>query len=68
MHCKSNRKGKLHVGKMDTILTDSHLDTTWDQVMYPDECDSTNARICRGSMGREREVLETAGNSTDDSS
>ena len=48
---------------MDAILTDSHLDT-----MYPDECDSTKARICRRSMGKERETQKTVGNSTDDSS
>ena len=36
--------------------------------MYPDERDSTKARICRRSMGRERELHNTAGNSTDDSS
>ena len=51
-------KGISHVGKMDAILTDSRLE------MYPDECDSTKARIFRRSMGREREPRETVGNST----
>ena len=36
--------------------------------MYSDEWDCTKARIGRRSMEREREVGETAGNSTDDSS
>ena len=36
--------------------------------MYSDECDCTKARICRNITGREREVRETAGKSTDDSS
>ena len=54
--------------KMDTILTDSHLDTRINT--YPDKCEinSTKARICNRSMGRERENRKTFGNSTDDSS
>ena len=54
------------VGKMDAILTDSHLDTRIKEI-YPDECDSSRAKICI-SMGREREVRETVGNRTDDRS
>ena len=55
-------QGKAQVGKMDAILTDSHLD------MSSDQCDCTKTRVCRRSTGREREVGQTAGNSTDDSS
>ena len=62
-------KGKAHVGKMDAILTDSHLDTRIKRcTRYYVECDCTKARIRRSSMGREREVGKTAGNSSDDRS
>ena len=63
---KVTGKGRSNVGKTDAILTDSHLDTRMKTCMYPDECDSAKARICRRSMGRERETRKTAGNSTDD--
>ena len=58
-------KGKACVGKTNAILTDSHLDST---VGLKDVlCDCTKASICR-SMGRERELRETAGNSAEDGS
>ena len=52
---------------MDAILTDSHLDTRIKvcilmNVIVP------KLRVCRKSMGREREGRETTGNSADDSS
>ena len=58
----------MYVGKMDAILTDSHLDTRIKIYMYPHECDGTNARARRKTMGREREAGKTVGNSTEDSS
>ena len=69
---KTIGKGKSHVGKTDVIvlITDSHLGTTIKRcILMQDECDSTKARICRRSMGREREVRKRVGNSsTNDSS
>ena len=62
-------KGKSQVGKMDAILTDPQFDSRIQIIlMYSDECGCTKVRACRRSMRREREVLETTGNSTDDSS
>ena len=58
--------GTAHVGKMDAILADSHLDT-WFYMHYA-ECDCAKARICRRRVGRERKLRDTAVNSTDDSS
>ena len=55
-------KGKAHVGKMDAILTDSHLDTR--VKMCSDECDCTKARVCGRRKGREREIGKTAGTTT----
>ena len=53
-HRKSNRNRKAHIGKMDSILTDSHLDTRIQiPCMHYDGCDCPKARICRKSMGRE---------------
>ena len=59
--------GKAHVGKMDAILTDSHLDTRIKScILINVMC--AKATICRRSMGREREVGKTAGSNTGDSS
>ena len=66
-------KGKSHdmyqVAKVDAILTDSHLDTIINRIKICIlmNCDCAKARMCGRSMGREREVVKTAGNSTDDS-
>ena len=51
---------------MDVILPDSHLDTRMKRCVLMN-CDCTTPRIFR-SMGREREVGKTAGNTinTDD--
>ena len=61
-------KGKAHVGEMDVILADSHLDSRIEINIYISECDSTKARKCGKSMVREREVRITVGSSTGDSS
>ena len=54
---------------MDAILTDPHLDTRIKRfTRYSDECDCSNVRVCRRSIGREREVRKAAGNSADGSS
>ena len=61
-------KRKIYVGKMDATLTDSHLDTiNRIKICILMNCDCAKARMCGRSMGREREVVKTAGNSTDDS-
>ena len=58
------------VGKMDAILTDSHLDTRIKIRTrgISDQCDCSKVRVCRRSMERGREVRATTGNSADDSS
>ena len=56
-------KGKAHVGKMDAILTDPHLDTRIKRCILMnliDEPDCTKARICRRRMGREQEVRQNS--------
>ena len=67
---KVTGKGKTHVGKMNAILTDSHLDTKTKRcILVKFECDGTKARIWRrSSMGRGRETRTTVGKSTGDSS
>ena len=60
-------KGKSQAGKMDVILTDPHLDTRIKiciliNVIVP------QVTVCRRSIGRQREVRTTTGNSADDSS
>ena len=68
-HSESTRrqdgKGEAHIGKVDAILTDSHLDIRIRNARS-EECDCTESRACRRRMGREREVRKTAGNSADD--
>ena len=51
-------KGTAHVGKMDTILTDSHLDDRIKICILMNVC-CTKARTCR-STGRERKLRKTA--------
>lgn len=60
------RKGKAQMGKMNVIVVDSHLHTR--TTVYSYECDGTEARTCRKSMGCERRVGEVAGHGTDASS
>ena len=53
-------KGKSQVGKMDALLTDSHLDTRIKRcilmsVIVP------KAKVCRRSMGRDHDVRKTTG-------
>ena len=63
---KAIGKGKSPVGEMGRIVTNSHLDV---RVKI---CILLNVIVpklgCGRSMGREREIVEAAGNSTDDSS
>ena len=64
---KVNEKGKSQVGKMDAILTDPRRDTRIKvcilmNVIVP------KLRVCRRSMGREREVRKPTGSSADGSS
>ena len=61
-------KGKTHVGKMDAILTDSHLDTRNKICILLNVIVPKLYRMCRRSVGREREARKTAGNSADVSS
>lgn len=60
-------KGKSHVriGKMDAMLSKSHLDTRIKRCMLLDVI--VQARVCRISMGRNGEGCKAAENSTDDS-
>ena len=64
---KVTGKDKAQAGKMDAILTDSHFYTRIKRCILM-KVDSTGARICRRSIGREREARKSVGNSTDDSS
>ena len=59
-------KGEAHVGKMDAILTDSHIDTRIKICHLMN--DRTKTRLCRRNMKRERTVRKTPGNSTYDGS
>ena len=52
---------------MDAILTDPHLDTRI-KICIMMNVSVPKLRVCRRSMGREREVHKTTGNSVDDSS
>ena len=62
-------KGKAHVGEMDAILTGSLLDTRIKRCILINMIAVAKVEyICRRSMGGEREVSKTVGNSTDDSS
>ena len=47
-------KGKAHLGKMDAILTDSHLDARIKTRILINVI-VTKTRLCRRNMGRERE-------------
>ena len=60
-------KRKAHVGKTRGVIL-TEYSSALGLKMYCDERDSTEARIRRRTMGREREIGETAGNSTDGSS
>ena len=64
---KVTGEGKTHtyqVGKMDVILTDSHLDTRIKRCILMNVIVPKLEYICRRSMGRECETRKTVGNST----
>ena len=60
-------KGKTHVGEMDAILTDSHLDTRVKRCVLMNVI-VPNIENAGENVGRECDVSKAGGNSTDDSS
>ena len=59
-------KGRAHVGKMDVILTDSHLETRIKICILMNVV--PEAGICGRSISRNAKRVKPAGSSTDDSS